>query len=194
MKEGCLFSTLIFSLLISEVADFVRENGKHSIQLLPGFEQIFPLLFADNVVLVSSTPGGLQKKINNFEKASESLGLSVNLDKTKVMIFRKEGHIAAEGKWFYNGSKLEIVNSYKYLGYTSVTKLSSNTSCEEYAYKAKGKILDLTKTMWSLGSLDTTVFFQLFDAQIKPMLSYACLLYTSPSPRDCIVSRMPSSA
>ena len=95
MKEGCLFSTLIFSLLISEVADFVRENGKHSIQLLPGFEQIFLLLFADNVVLVSSTPGGLQKKINNFEKASESLGLSVNLDKTKVMIVRKGGHIAA---------------------------------------------------------------------------------------------------
>ena len=27
--------------------------------------------------------------------------------------------------------------------------------------------------MWSLGSLDTTVFFQLFDAQIKPMLLYA---------------------
>ena len=29
------------------------------------------------------------------------------------------------------------------------------------------------KTMWSLGSLATTVFFQLFDAQIKPMLLYA---------------------
>ena len=29
------------------------------------------------------------------------------------------------------------------------------------------------KTIWSLGSLDTTVFFQLFDAQIKPMPLYA---------------------
>ena len=27
--------------------------------------------------------------------------------------------------------------------------------------------------MWSLGSFDTTVFLQLFDAQIKPMLLYA---------------------
>ena len=26
------------------------------------------------------------------------------------------------------------------------------------------------------------------------VLSYACLLYTSPSPRDAVVSRMPSSA
>ena len=63
--------------------------------------------------------------------------------------------------------------SYKYLGYTLTTKLSSNSACEEYASKAKGKILDLMKTMWSLGSLNTTVFFQLFDAQIKPMLLYA---------------------
>ena len=87
------------------------------------------------------------------------------------MIFRKGGHIAAGEKWFYNGSKIEIVNSYRYLGYTLTTKLSTNSSSEEYASKAK--ILDLMKTKWSLGSLDTTVFFQLFDAQIKPMLSYA---------------------
>ena len=25
-------------------------------------------------------------------------------------------------------------------------------------------------------------------------MSYTCLLYTSPSPRDCLLSRMPSSA
>ena len=65
---------------------------------------------------------------------------------------------------------MEIVNSYKYLGFTLTTKLSV---CEEYASKAKGKILDLMKTMWSLGSLDTSLFFKLFDAQIKPVLLYA---------------------
>ena len=98
----------------------------------------------------------------------------MNLDKTKVMIFRKGGHIGAGGKWFFNGNEMEIVNSYKYLGYTLTTKLSSNSACEEYASKATGKILDQMKTMWSLGSLKTTtVFFQLFDAQIKPMLLYA---------------------
>ena len=70
--------------------------------------------------------------------------------------------------FFFTGNEMELVNSYKYLGYTLTTKLSSNSACGEYASKAKGKILDLMKTMWSLGSLNTTVFFQLFDAQIKP--------------------------
>ena len=41
VKEGCLFSPLIFSLLVSEVADSVRKIGKHGIQLLPGFKQVF---------------------------------------------------------------------------------------------------------------------------------------------------------
>ena len=68
MKQGCLLSPLMFSLFISEVADFVRENGKHGIQLIPGFEEIFLLLFADDIVLISSTPSGLQNQIDNLEK------------------------------------------------------------------------------------------------------------------------------
>ena len=35
VKRECLLSPLIFSLLISEVAKYVRKNGKHGIQLLP---------------------------------------------------------------------------------------------------------------------------------------------------------------
>ena len=125
--------------------------------MLSGLEEIFLLLFVDDVVLGSSTPAGLQNQISSLQKASDSLGLTVNLDKTKVMVFRKGGHIASGEKWFYNGIKLEIVNSYKYLGYTITARLSANSSCEEHASKAKRTFLDLMKTMWSLGILDTTV-------------------------------------
>ena len=38
---------------------------------------------------------------------------------------------------------------------------------------ARPKGRNLMRAMWSLGSFDTTVFFQLFDAQIKPILLYA---------------------
>ena len=74
--------------------------------------------------------------------------------------------------WFYHHTVIEIVNSYKYLGYTLTTKLSSHVACREYSNKVKGKILDLMKTMWSLGSFDSSLFFKLFDCQVKPMLLY----------------------
>ena len=86
-------------------------------------------------MLLSSTPTGLQNQINSLEQASSSLGLVVNLEKTKV-IFRKGGHIAATEKWFYHHTEMEIVNSYKYLGYTLTTKLSSHVACREYSNKA----------------------------------------------------------
>ena len=34
----------------------------------------------------------------------------------------------------------------------------------------------------------------LADLLIQPTQAMPCLLYTSPSPRDCLLSRMPSSA
>jgi hypothetical protein len=173
VRQGCLLSPLIFSLLICEVADFVRSCGKHGLQLIPGGTELFLLLFADDIVLLSSTPTGLQNQIDNLEKASKFLGLQVNLDKTKVMVFRKGGHLSEGEKWFFEGKQIEVVNNYKYLGFLLTTKLSENSACDEYVSKAKGKVLEILKTMWALGNLNTKVFFQLFDAQVKPMLLYA---------------------
>ena len=49
------------------------------------------------------------------------------------------------------------------------------------------------------GALDGAVAMHLgivqrFSDLARFMLVYICLLYTSPSPRDCRLSRMPSSA
>ena len=51
VKQGCLLNPLIVSILISELADFIRENGQHGLQLVPGLEEIFLPLFADDTAL-----------------------------------------------------------------------------------------------------------------------------------------------
>lgn len=97
LRQGCMLSPVIFSLLINEVALNVSSNGKHGFQFLPGLQEIFLLLFADDICLISTTPAGLQNQIENLEKASETLGLKVNLDKTKIMVFRRGGRISKKG-------------------------------------------------------------------------------------------------
>ena len=173
LKQGCLLSPIMFSLLVGDVADYIRLHGLHGFQIIPGGQEIFSLLFADDIVLLSSTPHGLQRQINNLKKASSSLGLTVNLNKTKVIVFRKGGFLGRREKWSYGNEPLEVVNSYKYLGFLLTTQLSFNIACDEFASKAKGKVLDIIKTMWCIGSLNTYVFFQFFDSQVKPMLLYA---------------------
>jgi len=78
-------------LFIQEVADEIRKVGRHGILLSNLTEDIFSLLFADDVALVSHTPVGLQNHLNVLARASAKIGLQVNLHKTTVVVFRKGG-------------------------------------------------------------------------------------------------------
>jgi hypothetical protein len=80
------------------------------------------------------------------------LGLSVNLDKTKVMVFGKGGRLSKYEKWGFNGNKIEIVNKYTYLGFALTTKLSFDVALGEVVGRAKGKVVEILRTMWKLGT------------------------------------------
>ena len=172
VKQGAIESPGIFSLYINAVAEYVHLNGKHGVQLLPCMREIFLLLFADDVVLISTTPTGLQNQIDNLVQVSNTLSLKVNTGKTKIMIFRKGGHLAKGEKWFLEGTKLDVVNMYKYLGYMFTTRLSLNTAQEDLCTRGKQKSLHILKAMWSLQCMKTNVFIRMLDAQVVPTLLY----------------------
>ena len=62
-----------------------------------------------------------------------------------VMVFRRGGFLARREKWFLNGAQLEIVNSFRYLGYTFTTKLLETVALDNVATKAKQKSISLLK-------------------------------------------------
>ena len=72
----------------------------------------FILLFADDLALLASTVIGLQNQLNALSIAAKRLGLTVNLDKSKVMVFRKGGYLAAKERWFWGDQKLEVVSQH----------------------------------------------------------------------------------
>ena len=140
---------------------------------LPNTHDISILLFADDIVLLSDTVIGLQNQIDNLHLASTRLGLEVNLQKTKVMIFRKGGHIAAHERWFIAGNMLEIVNEYKYLGYNFTTKMSSNNAMVELASRGKTAAVQISKMLKKLNYVVPDLFFKIFECQVQPILLYA---------------------
>ena len=115
MLSGCLGSPVLFSLLINELANEIMGKAKHGIPLGPTEIELFILLFADDLTLLASTVTGLENQLNALCVAAKLLGLTVNFDKSKVMVFRKGGYLAAEERWFWDDQKLEVVNTYKYL-------------------------------------------------------------------------------
>ena len=141
----------------------------------------FILLFVDDLTLLASTVIGLQNQLNALSIAAKRLGLTVNLDKSKVMVFRKGGYLAAKERWFWGDQKLEVVNTYKYLGLFLLFFLFCWTqfycSNGRHAIRAKKGTIEILRTLKKIGCNSPVIFFQHFHAQIAPTLLYAAEIW-----------------
>ena len=137
LKRGEICSPILFSLFIIELANEIIQKGKHGISLSPDLIQMLIMLFADHVILSSFTITGLQHQLNIFNDTANNLGLVVNLSKSNVVVFRNGGHLALREKWFYNGTRLAVVNQYKYLGVIFSTGLTFSYCLEDMASRAR---------------------------------------------------------
>ena len=114
LRQGCVLSPILFSFFISELYFDIATYGKHGVQLFPDIIEIFILLFADDVILVSDSVIGLQRQLDILDNYTREWRLSVNLDKTNIVIFRKGGPVATKEKWFIGNQVVSTVNYYTY--------------------------------------------------------------------------------
>ena len=177
LKQGCILSPLLFNIFISEVSKSINTNGIHGLQLIPNSDIIHHLFYADDNCMFATTPRGLQNKLNILYDLSVKLGMEVNLDKTKIIVFRKGGHLSRFEKWHYNNTPIEVVNSYNYLGVTFSTRMSFVNMCSPLIAKAKRSINEILLSLRSLSHFDLSIFTKLFDSKISPILSYGCELW-----------------
>ena len=96
-------------------------------------------------------------------------------------------------------SLLSVLNAYGdivELDYVFDEKSIDELKQLEYIDAPNGKKLDIMYRMAWLRGLKTTYYLRSRSATTteKSTIDTGCLLYTSPSPRDGLLSRMPSSA
>ena len=177
VRQGCVLSPTLFSLFINQVANQVEQEGKHGVKFLPGIMELFILLFADDVALLSTTPVGLQNQLNVLQSCCSRMKLCVNIDKTKVMVFRKGGFLGKRERWYFEGRCLEVVNSYCYLGFNFTTMISIKKGTEHLVVKGKKASIQLCKLFRTFKEMSPNVFFKIFDVKIQPILLYSAELW-----------------
>jgi len=100
-------------------------------------------------------------------------GLTVNPDKSKVVVFRKRGPILESEKWLYNSVPLETVDNFNYLGV--VFNYSGSFVLNQSAIAGKGlKALNTPLANIRSFVLKPITTCQLFDSFVGSVLCYGC--------------------
>ena len=136
VNQGGVLSLFLFRKYLCDLKDHLDKEIGVQIDT----KIIAYLLWADDLVLFSNSPNGLQKQLDNLFNFTCKNQLVVNTTKTKVMKFGNDTEI--DVTFTFNGKKVDIVQEYKYLGiiFSSVKTHSGNLfkSHLQYAYdKAK---------------------------------------------------------
>ena len=114
VRQGECLSPFLFSMYINDIEDEFLLHGIDGIEV--DAIKLFLLLYADDSTIFSETAEGLQEGLNLLSSYCTKWKLMLNTDKTKIVVFRKGGILPRNLKFNYNGSELEIVSSFSYLG------------------------------------------------------------------------------
>ena len=114
VKQGCMLSPTLFNLYLSDLSEELKAKNLNDVELneLP----LSCMLYADDLVIFSKSKNGLQDYLDSLSEYCKENDLSVNLNKTKVLIFNNCGTTMNKHVLYYRGSKLDNVSNYKYLG------------------------------------------------------------------------------
>ena len=127
LKQGCPLSPILFNIYIDDVKNIFDETCE-PIDLLG--KQINHFLYADDLVLISSSRSGLQNCLTKLQNFSKAKSLTINIDKTKIMIFNQAGRLLKQD-FFVDNQKLELVQTFCYLGFdvkaSGVVSAATNT-------------------------------------------------------------------
>ena len=101
-----------------------------------GKKKIFTLAYADDVMLLANNDTGMREMLKRFRKYIEKKGLELNVEKLKVMEFRKKGGRRKVTEFKWKDKKIKEVKEAMYLRY----KLQSdNGDGKHKIYHRKGK-------------------------------------------------------
>ncbi len=130
------------------------------------------LAYADDIVLISETEQDLQRLIHIVNRWCAKYRLLVNIDKTKVVHYRKPNVNRTKVCFTWEGSQIGVVSGYKYLGVFLDEFLDFNVHCEAIhnsAGRALGAIISKFSYFRNIGF---KTFDKLFASNVASVMSY----------------------
>ena len=171
VKQGCVLSPLFFNIYLSDLPD-IFNNTCDPVTL--NNSTLSCLMYADDLIIMSDSSNGLQTALNNLHAYCLKWKLCVNIDKTKIMIFNRGGHILNSFPFSYGHVPLQICNEYSYLGIMFTPSGSFTKAINILKEKANKVFFKIRENLYSSSCKCS---LKLFHTPIKPILTYGCEIW-----------------
>ena len=152
---------------------FIIKSVKVKCQKLFNSE-ITPLHFVDDLAILGLSKQDLQDKTDLLENYCKSWGLKLNLKKSEILIFKKQGAVIKRNKFHFKKKEIEIVNQYAYLGFTFITSGKKHVGVEKLTNKARKTWFLIQKMLSKSKEKTFGTYLKLMNSIIKTILLYAC--------------------
>lgn len=174
LMQGEVMSPILYSLYVNDFEMNFLKDG-----CVP-FEckslSLFLLMYADDLVLFSETVDGLQGLLNSLHSYSKNWSLDVNIQKSKIVVFRKGGHVKSSERWFYNGTSIDVVDKFTYLGIVFNFNNKFNVAEKQLSDQGRKAAFSVNSNIKSL-HLNPESLLSVFDSYIGSVVGYASAVW-----------------
>ena len=114
IRQGSVLSAVLFAVYMNDLSSEIFSDD---VGCVVGGQKINHILYADDIILLSTSAKSLQYLVNKCVTYLDNHLLTINTQKTKVMsILPKQMIKYNEPEIVIKGNHLEVVDSFKYLG------------------------------------------------------------------------------
>ena len=174
LLQGETLSPKLASFYLNDLIDEI--NSKSSGVVL-GDTAVKILLYADDIVLISTSTDDLQKQLNIVEDWCRKWQTSININKSKIVHFRRQRVARTDNVFKIFNEQLEVVSEYKYLGlyldeflnYEFGTDVLANS-----AQRALSKLIHKCKLNRDLGYSSYT---KVYNSYVKTIIEYCASVW-----------------
>lgn len=173
VKQGCILSPLLFSLVIDHVMRRVNTQQR-GIQWNP-FSRLEDLDYADDLCILSHNTKDMKGKLEDLISFAKDAGLKINVAKTKLL--RVNPHTTTRSSssiiLLIDNQVIEEVDEFCYLGSMITKDGGADVDVKNRIQKARQAFGSLNR-VWSSGRYTRRLKLQIFNSNIKSVLLYGC--------------------
>ena len=168
VHQGSVLSPLLFNIFINDIGNTLLADDAPILY----DSKVNHLLYADDLVLMSTTEEGLQRNIDKLHEYCTKWGLTINTNKSKVMTFSKTGRMVKDQFRFVIGKDdIEYVNQYKYLGVIFTSNAKFSIAEKTLSMKASRALFSIKQSIFDK-TIKPSSILHIFDSLVKPIALY----------------------